>query len=47
MLQYINEMNIYFREADDMYLLHDRNVYMLKTLIGKDPASSLKIKNKL
>lgn len=44
MYQYINEMNIKFREADDNYLLHDKNVYVLKTLIGKDPAASLQIK---
>lgn len=44
MLQYLNEMNLKFREADDNSLLDNKNVYQLKTLICKDPNSSLKIK---
>lgn len=44
MLQFLTEMNLHFRESDDNYLLHDKNVYQLKTLICKDPNSPLEIK---
>lgn len=44
MFQYITEMNNKFRESDNNYLLHNKNVYQLKTLICVDPSSPLQIK---
>lgn len=43
MNEYINNMNNYFREADDNSLINNAKIYQLKKLIAKDPASSLNI----